>query len=563
MPAYNTYVGARYVPIFDGDWDNTKKYDPLTIVMHEGNSYTSKTYVPEGTAITNGSYWALTGNYNAQVAQLMESVEEIQENRPYVTPEMFGAAGDGVTPDNEALNTCFQFAYENNLIVYGLNKYLVDDTTFTAYAFYGILVPGGVEVHNMHFILMNAARACASILTCKFSTKPYLFKNCTFEMPAAGLSNTSPYDGGNNGVVFIDDQLFPTDFKRGFSNITFDGCNFKNIWTYAIWCTPVDCLLRIENCNFTGFTYPILPYATNAIIQNCRGTHIGERGFGYALADDEIENFTHVSLHKSVIIRDSSYVGGGIYKVHSHPMKDLIYDDIIIDHCTNSGYPETGTPKDFIVFGDTDLDYACKVNNYKIINCVTSNRIRFLSDTCSLKVVNSNISEFIMEADELIIQDSVFNNVLGRVISLIQVDNSTAIPSVERGALRSTGDHWTDDSDCTKLVILNNVVLNVEDSWFENSLEFARSLRFERMFINGFSFKGFKYGQAIVNNYGIRDLTINSQVYATGVISPVDTGDYNNIVDGVKTVIITGIGPDGGFKVNRYTHKNVINTWYT
>ena len=27
--AYNIYKGARYVPLFDGEWDNSKAYEPL------------------------------------------------------------------------------------------------------------------------------------------------------------------------------------------------------------------------------------------------------------------------------------------------------------------------------------------------------------------------------------------------------------------------------------------------------------------------------------------------------------------------------------------------------
>lgn len=63
------YIGARYVPLFaePAEWDNTKTYEPLTIVLHEGNSYTSRQYVPIGIDINDDEYWALTGNYNAQV----------------------------------------------------------------------------------------------------------------------------------------------------------------------------------------------------------------------------------------------------------------------------------------------------------------------------------------------------------------------------------------------------------------------------------------------------------------------------------------------------------------
>ena len=51
------------------DWDKTKTYEPLTIVYYQGNSYTSRQSVHAGVDITDTSYWALTGNYNAQIEQ--------------------------------------------------------------------------------------------------------------------------------------------------------------------------------------------------------------------------------------------------------------------------------------------------------------------------------------------------------------------------------------------------------------------------------------------------------------------------------------------------------------
>lgn len=71
------YIGARYVPLFAEplQWDSTKTYEPLTIVYNEGNSYTSKQFVPAGIPINNESYWALTGNYNAQIEQYRTEVK--------------------------------------------------------------------------------------------------------------------------------------------------------------------------------------------------------------------------------------------------------------------------------------------------------------------------------------------------------------------------------------------------------------------------------------------------------------------------------------------------------
>lgn len=74
--ATTQYIGARYVPLFADpiEWDNTKQYEPLTIVTNSGNSYTSRQFVPSGIEITNEEFWALTGNYNAQIEQYRNEV---------------------------------------------------------------------------------------------------------------------------------------------------------------------------------------------------------------------------------------------------------------------------------------------------------------------------------------------------------------------------------------------------------------------------------------------------------------------------------------------------------
>lgn len=79
MATYNTYIGARYVPIFADpiEWDISKTYEPLTIVTYQGDSYTSKTFVPAQTEITNTEFWVRTGSYNAQVEQYRKEVQEV------------------------------------------------------------------------------------------------------------------------------------------------------------------------------------------------------------------------------------------------------------------------------------------------------------------------------------------------------------------------------------------------------------------------------------------------------------------------------------------------------
>ena len=73
------YVGARYVPKFASpvEWAADTSYEALTIVTFNNASYTSKIQVPPtvGNPANNPKYWALTGNYNAQVEQYRQETE--------------------------------------------------------------------------------------------------------------------------------------------------------------------------------------------------------------------------------------------------------------------------------------------------------------------------------------------------------------------------------------------------------------------------------------------------------------------------------------------------------
>lgn len=73
------YIGSRYVPIFADpiEWDIHRSYESLTIVTHDGESYTSKCNVGPGVDITNERYWAKTGAYNAQVEQYKNEVKDL------------------------------------------------------------------------------------------------------------------------------------------------------------------------------------------------------------------------------------------------------------------------------------------------------------------------------------------------------------------------------------------------------------------------------------------------------------------------------------------------------
>lgn len=96
--ALRQYVGARYVPKFSdvngGEWDNTYTYEPLTIVKHGNDYYTSKKEVPTGIAITNTEYWVLTGNYNGAIAAVNARIDDVQAQIDHLEKRKFIFIGD-------------------------------------------------------------------------------------------------------------------------------------------------------------------------------------------------------------------------------------------------------------------------------------------------------------------------------------------------------------------------------------------------------------------------------------------------------------------------------------
>lgn len=301
------YIGARYVPLFADpiEWVNTRVYEPLTIVLHAGNSYTSRQYVPTGIDINNTDYWANTGNYNAQIEQYRnesqnalkylnafginseqtgtenlnklntasqnsnnntaaltalnaETTEKAQHlnnitkiNEYFITPQMFGAKGDGVTDDSQAFNSAI------NAIV---NTYNVDGLYYTLFVPAGkYLIEHTITLHS--FICIKSLGEVTFIINTQIG---FLVKHINVHVD--GKTTGQLFDGSNgyitiqpkdttqiyNGTAInINDPTSP-NFMRGK---TFNYLNIRN-FNYAYDIVGNDIYLtsftniEISDCNY-------------------------------------------------------------------------------------------------------------------------------------------------------------------------------------------------------------------------------------------------------------------------------------------------------------------------
>ena len=101
------YIGARYVPTFGRlgedtwQWDEgAAAYEPLVVVQWQGDSYTSRKVVPAGTDILNEEYWANTGNFNGQLAQVYRRLRNLEESTNY-QPQI-DALNDALSDEEDA-----------------------------------------------------------------------------------------------------------------------------------------------------------------------------------------------------------------------------------------------------------------------------------------------------------------------------------------------------------------------------------------------------------------------------------------------------------------------------
>lgn len=254
------YVGARYVPKILGEWNKALQYEALSIVTYMGNSFTSKVPVPANVDITNENYWVNTGNYNAQVEQYRNDVVNISNKvdaLPYITPSMFGANGNGLIDDTDAILTSIAYANTNRKILV-FDKIFLINKELTISSGANIVIEGTIS--NLNTLIATASNANIIIgengSINLDGTANVTFRNLSFRGSGKGV--------GESGIII-------KSFRNTFDNCTFDKFNTAiSVGKAKNWNGEN----RITNCLFQECTTCMIDdegsdsYFTNNIIHS-------------------------------------------------------------------------------------------------------------------------------------------------------------------------------------------------------------------------------------------------------------------------------------------------------
>lgn len=322
------YIGARYVPLFadPAEWDNTKTYEPLTIVLHKGNSYTSRQYVPTGIDINNNEYWALTGNYNAQVEAYRKEAQNAlnkattnETNINNIDANLNALHANTVSDAQKLYDTIIGKAW-NNLVSLG-----VDNTGNTDVA---PIINNIIKESNINGIVFapGVYRIDSAINIPYNTTTPYaifIFPGATIKANTQGIDVFTIGQSQKNGTcegfrIFgggtIDGNWNATNGIHALTNTrkaTIANITINNCVTNAIYferTQPVD--TQINNIKINGDVY------------TSDNTHRTENGINIAGTDWLLTDL-YASSCKNFIISNG---GAQISNIHLFNSKDIAAD---------------------------------------------------------------------------------------------------------------------------------------------------------------------------------------------------------------------------------------------
>lgn len=265
------YVGARYVPKIMGEWNKALQYEPLSIVTHLGNSFTSKVPVPANIDITNTDYWVNTGNYNAQVEAYRKETLEAKQLANNTNADLQAFKKTQTSTNNEFTNKIDLTTSALN----GLKNVVFNGDTPNVIT----VAKSGGRFHTINEAITFAKKYCSrnnrvTILICGgvYNESIVLTKNPGIDLIGVGMpeivSDKAYPNGPANiyGDTYIEGILFHSTSESAYAfhldgstdtsygtTVTVVNCKFISEHEPALGCGCTrGCNYTFKNCEFYG-----------------------------------------------------------------------------------------------------------------------------------------------------------------------------------------------------------------------------------------------------------------------------------------------------------------------
>ena len=247
---------------------------------------------------------------NNNINEINEQLDNIMRDK-YVTPEDFGAIGDGIADDtNAVLNT---LDYEN---VYIKNKYYVTKNKIINKKI-NIFGGGGfvVESQDNTFEFLKFI----NVVDCTVKDITIETKRNKIELPPANHTRVSQL-GSNIRAIWL----------QATKNITIDNVKFINCEYDVTGMLDTNENIKIVNCDSKNSSQPFyFSNLTNSLISNCAFETAKEMGNGDHFIYFQHETVNNVLIENCTFIAPDEHFGNAI-RLSNTP---TVVHDITINNC--------------------------------------------------------------------------------------------------------------------------------------------------------------------------------------------------------------------------------------
>ena len=348
----------------------------------------------------------------------------LKEVSEVVTPEMFGASGDGLTDDTEAVQKCLA-KYEDKKSVCSLTKTYMCSNRVRVYPntyvyLSGTLVANSSDKHGI------------SIQLFEYDGDNSNYKNSNITITGGGIIDAKGYD---------ETERYNSMLRMGHGeNIVIENISFKNAVRYhAMEITSCKNVI-INNCDFEGF------YAHNV----CKKV--------------DVKNHKVIGPHEFIQIEELDSGGSG----GMTPYDNTIPEDITVSNCTFS----KGNGEFYKAIGDHGKR-KFSYKNIKILNNIFKNSTKNLGYDEKVNASYNCIVGFYTKVEGLLISGNTFENCNTNAICAsgsVEIKNNTFKEVLLNGV------SVLFDSEIT---ISNNTFENIATQNLQNSENYFSYLKFE------------------------------------------------------------------------------------